>query len=176
MEKIFTALLLTLVVSVLGIPAAYFVGWTSARESLRAEYRQELERARSEQNDVIASLQAQVAATVTAPRRNEPAARPEPAIAPVKTAQALVTGEVDSPEGGDLPIPEETIDAAAPGMPYEDVVERFGREGEPVLTLEEGTGTVTTQYVWGWRGADGTPGRVLIEFVDGRLTDKSIED
>jgi hypothetical protein len=60
------------------------------------------------------------------------------------------------------------------GTTYEQVVREFGREGEPMMTLEDGEGIVTTQYAWNWLDTEGNAARIRMQFVDGRLIDKAL--
>ena len=177
MKKTFASLIVTLVVSVMGIPAAYLVGQRSAEDALFDRYQDEMAQTRAEQRELIASLRMELESQSTDRARPDfsmPEASagaeirvndPEPRATAIEPAQPVTP-----------PIEEEAFEAAELGTPYEVVVEQFGREGAPILTLEEGTGSVTTQYVWDWRGIDGTQGRVLMEFVDGLLIDKTIRD
>jgi hypothetical protein len=188
MEKTVASLLLTLVISVLGIPAAYLLGQRSAEQ----HYREEISQLRDEQRALVASLRSDVRATppVTTPVEpahvhagfDEPArtespdretlAQAEPAaVEPTPNAPPPPTAEIAGP-----PIPEAAFDAAMPGTPYDHVVREFGREGEPMMTLEDGAGTITTQFVWQWRDADGTPNWIRMRFVDGLLIDKSASE
>jgi hypothetical protein len=177
MEKTLATLLVTLVVSVMGIPVAYLMGQRSAQESLHGHYREELDRTRAEQNELIASMRSELTAQSREQARTEQATREALSNAGIRVpgpaAQPIADDET---EPAAPPIPEETFAEATLGSRYEDIVARFGRDGAPVLTLADQSGTVTTQYVWDWLETDGTRGRIHMEFVDGLLSDKTFKD
>ena len=175
MEKTLAALMLTLVISVMGIPAAYLVGQRSAQETLHRQYQAELARARAA-DDVArtsAPTQAPPVARHGDPVHGEPAFESQP----VHVAQPPPAPAIEAPaEPAGPPIAEETFEAAVMGTPYGQVVREFGREGVPMMTLEDGTGSVTTQYVWDWLDPEGNPSRIRMQFVDGRLSEKTFTE
>jgi hypothetical protein len=175
MEKTLASLMITLVVSVMGIPIAYLVGQRSAQHALRDQYQSELERTRSEHREEIAAIRSEMLESIRSQARNDQATRDALTSAGIRMPKPAATEALPS-EGVPPPIPVETFEAAALGATYDEVVRTFGREGVATLTLEDGAGQVTTQYVWDWRANDGTQGRINLEFVDGRLNDKTFKE
>ncbi len=182
MEKTIVSLFLTLVISVLGIPAAYLVGQHSAE----ARHREDIARMREEQRHLVAAIRGEIQPLAapefvahTEPAHSIPASIEEPAretvaraVTPIPIVEPAAPAAA-APEASSPPIPEAAFEAAAIGTPYDQVVRDFGREGEPMMTLEDGHGSITTQYAWDWRDPDGSPNRIRMRFVDGRLIEKS---
>jgi hypothetical protein len=201
MQKTFASLLVTLAVSVMGIPVAYLVGQRSAEHDVERRLTEERARARAEQQALISDLRENLApkpAVATQPAKSAPvAALPAPVVGP-KPAEKLaetagppaptVAPESAAPADQAPPpaaesvakvlpaIPREFFEAVALGATYPEIAQKFGREGVPALTMEDERGSLTRQYIWQWIGPEGKPGRVTLRFVDGSLTDKDYHE
>jgi hypothetical protein len=144
---------------------------------LQDSYQAELERTRIEHRDEIAAIRSELVESVREQARNGQATREALLTAGIRVPDPDSTAEADSPpELVAPPIPVDAFDATAMGTTYEEVVKQFGRDGVATLTLEDGEGSITTQYVWDWQEADGTQRRINLEFVDGRLNDKTFKE
>ncbi len=169
MEKTTGAVMVAMVISVMGIPIAYFAGQRSVEAALEAE----LARTRSEQVEFLTEMREHF---------------PELAV-----KQVHMDGAADSASGDvaaherveparpralenvrkNLAIDFATYESIAVGTAYERVVERLGREGSKTLSIVDQNGTVTEQYVWEWIKADGSLGKIDLSFLDGTLEDKA---
>lgn len=200
MERTYAAIALTLAICVMAIPAAYLMGQRSALEIARRQYEESLARARVAQltpaapnpseptlnSPQVLPADTRIArlnrASVESPspdamRMAQSPAASEPSPSDVTRGPSTDTAESPDAETSFLtPIPQSAFDAAAVGTTYDEVVREFGREGEPMMTLEDAAGTITTQYAWDWLDTEGKVARVQMQFVDGRLMDKSISE
>jgi hypothetical protein len=178
MQKTFASLLVTLVVSIIGIPVAYLVGQRSAEHDVERRLTEERARARAEQQALIADLRENLAprpAVATPPAKSEPAGTlPAPVVEPKPMEKLAEVAEsvLEVPPA----IPRESFDAVALGTTYPEIARKFGREGVPALTMEDEHGSLTRQYFWQWTGPEGKPGRVTLRFVDGSLTEKDYRE
>ena len=177
MGKTFASLLLTLAVSVMCIPVAYLVGQRSAQHAMNERYEAELDRTRAEHRDEISALRAELFASVRDQAKNDQATRDALRTAGIEMAQPSNPAAIDPGAEPELaPIPLEAFDSAKIGTTYDEIARQFGRDGIAKLTLEDGSGSVTTQYVWEWEGADGAHGGINMELVDGLLNDKTFRE
>ena len=165
MEKTTGALMVAMVISVMGIPIAYFAGQSSVEATLAAE----LERTRLEQVDLLSELRQQLSEVALEQERMGGAAGPT-------AAANQHDGPANPPAEGVRENPAidfATYEAIAVGAAYERVVEQLGREGARTLSIVDQNGTVTEQFVWDWIKPDGSRGKIDLSFLDGTLQDKS---
>ncbi len=181
MQKTFASLLVTLAVSVMGIPVAYLVGQRSAEHDIQQRLIEERARARAEQQALISDLRAGLApppAAANAPLADSapPASAPAPKSPQPTEETPAPVAEATSATPPLPAIPRESFDAVALGVTYPEAAQKLGREGLPALTMEDGLGSLTRQYVWQWIGPQGKPGRATLRFVDGSLTEKNFSE
>jgi type II secretory pathway pseudopilin PulG len=191
MQKTIAALLITLAVSVMGIPLAYFVGQQSAASDVERRLTDERARARTEQQALIADLRdnlaphraaavpamAQPAVESPPPKGSEPPEKPAAAPAPRTEPAEPDPSPTAEIAALNLPaIPKEDFEAVTLGETYPAVARKFGRDGSPALTMEDESGSMTRQYVWEWARPEGGPGRITMRFVDGVLTEKDYRE
>ncbi len=171
MEKTTGALMVAMVISVMGIPIAYFAGQSSVEASLAAE----LERARSEQVDLLSEMREQLSEVALKQERMGGAADPAPSGATADADHRVRPANPPMAEGvrKNLAIEFATYEAIAVGTAYERVVEQLGREGSRTLSIVDQNGTVTEQFVWEWIKPDGSRGKIDLSFLDRTLQDKS---
>ncbi len=171
MEKTTGALMVAMVISVMGIPNAYFAGQNSVEAALEAE----LARTRSEQVEFLSEMRDRFSEIAVKPGAMgdvaDPASRGVTAAADPRVRPANVRPAQDVQKN--LEIDPATYDSFAIGVAYERVVERLGREGTRTLSIVDQNGTVTEQFVWEWTKADGSRGKIDLSFLDGTLQDKS---
>lgn len=159
MEKSVAALMIAMVVSVMGIPLAYLAGQGSAQAALK----EELERSRANQDEAIAAMKDEIAEMerrqLDAGNRSAPTAAPQ----------------------DDRPAPPVALDFAifeqlTTGMDYKQIVKILGREGTRTLSIEDGSGVVTEQFIWDWTNPKGTRGKIDLAFLGGKLEGKSYKE
>jgi hypothetical protein len=204
MQRTLASLLVALAASVLAIAAAYIVGQRSAEFRLREDVARSEERQRAMVDELRRELAprtpgepsmpvTRVAAPLATPEPVQSAPEPEPA--PVKepeqvnseappaeavvpeaaSVQAVVT-QTPSDAVVENPISREQFDAVGLGASYADAVTKLGRDGRIAMTMNDASGSQTTQYVWQWSGASGESGRILMRFEDGKLKDKKFSE
>lgn len=162
MEKSTGALMVAMVISVMGIPIAYFAGQRSVEATLAAE----LTRTRSKQEDLIAEMRQKL---IELELRQELIGAGAAAKQPFQGRQRP-TGVSQAPNPA---IDFEMFETLAVGATYERIAEKLGREGTRTLSIVGQDGTVTAQYVWEWTNPDGTPGNIDLSFFDGKLQGKA---
>ena len=171
MEKTTGALMVAMVISVMGIPIAYFAGQRSVEAALQAE----LARTRSEQVEFLSEMRDQFS-EVAVKQVNmggvaDPASGGATAAADQRVRPANTRAAEDARKN--LAIDFATYEAIAIGAAYERVVEQLGREGSRTLSIVDQNGTVTEQFVWEWMKPDGSRGKIDLSFLDHTLRDKS---
>ncbi len=174
MEKSTGALMIAMVISVMGIPIAYFAGQRSVEATLAAE----LTRTQSEQEHLIAEMRQKLTEVTLTQELIGTRVDQGRIGAGVVSAQPLRERQ---PPAGAGKAPNPAIDAAmfqslAVGAPYQEIVDRLGREGTRTLNIVGQDGTVTEQYVWNWKKPDGTPGKIDLSFFQGKLQGKSYKN
>ncbi len=171
MEKTTGALMVAMVISVMGIPIAYFVGQQSVEATLEAE----LSRTRSEQVEFLTEMREQLTEDALKRERiggtGNAASPGATAAAGRRVDSAIRPRAEDAPEI--LAIDFAAYDAIAVGTAYEQVVEQLGREGTRTLSIVDQNGTVTEQFIWEWIKPDGSRGKIDLSFLDGTLQDKA---
>ncbi len=167
MEKTTGALMVAMVISVMGIPIAYFAGQQSVEATLEAE----LSRTRSEQVEFLTEMREQLSQDAL---EREQVGRTAPSGAAAAANEHV--GQANRP-AEDVPKNPEidfaTYESIAVGTAYERVVAQLGREGTRTLSIVDQNGTVTEQFVWEWIKPDGSRGKIDFSFLDGTLQDKS---
>ncbi len=170
MEKTTGALMVAMVISVMGIPIAYFAGQRSVEATLAAE----LTHTRSEQEDLITEMRQKL--TEVALRQELISTGAARGRIGAGVAAAQPRQERQRPAGVgkavDPAIDFAVFESLAVGASYERIVDKLGREGTRTLSIVGQDGTVTEQYVWDWIKPDGTLGKIDLSFFEGELQDK----
>jgi hypothetical protein len=107
---------------------------------------------------------------VVAPPADTPVADVPPANLPPAAPSANDATANETPAAS---IAREAFDTAPLGSSYDEIAQRFGREGVAALTMDDASGVQTRHYVWKWGRADGGTSRISMRFVNDRLTQKS---
>lgn len=170
MEKTTGALMVAMVISVMGIPIAYFAGQRSVEATLAAE----LTRTQSEQESLIAEVHQKLTEVALRLELIGAGAAQSPIGAGVAATQPLQEWQrpTELSKAPDPVIDFAIFESLAVGATYERIVDRLGREGARTLSIVGQDGTVTEQYVWDWIKPDGTPGKIDLSFFGGKLQDK----
>ena len=161
MEKSVAALMIAMVVSVMGIPLAYLAGQGSAQAALK----EELERSRSNQDEAIATMKAELAEMERRQLGSDSTT--------TRAAEPRSQNEIPAPPGA---IEFTIFEALTIGMDYEQIAKVLGRNGTRTLNIVDEDGAVTEQFVWDWINPKGKRGKIDLSFYRGKLQEKNYKE
>lgn len=165
--------MVAMVASVMAIPLAYIAGKGNADTTLSAAVEEELIRSRAEREAELASIRQDIAEASLEQARAENNTQRALWKAGINFDEDTPSDDASTQGEAQSAITFEAFEALELDTSYQAIVKAFGREGSMKLSMEDNTGSITQQFVWKWIAADGTPGKVDLSFVNGKLSDKS---